>query len=103
MHIDINYLCVCLACALSILFIHSLFWEGNIFGPVHSFLENSRANAWIRKPIYSCLTCMGPWYSFAFHFLFISHEFDIPFILCVSGINVIFDKLILPVAIKIDE
>jgi hypothetical protein len=102
MHIDINYLCACLACSIAILFIHALWWEGNILAPVHSLLENHRFNVWIRKPIYLCLICMGPWYSFAFHFIFISPEIDIPFILCVSGINVIFDTLILPARLKED-
>lgn len=103
MHIDINFICACLACSLVILFIHSLFWDGNILGPLHSYLENKRFSAWIRKPLYTCIICMGPWYGAALYYFFIAPDLNIFFALCVSGINVIFDRLILPKKIIIDE
>lgn len=52
--------------ALSIIFIHALFWDGMLLGSLRrSWLTN--LPLWVRKPLYECAVCMTSlWGTFAY-------------------------------------
>jgi len=52
-------------CSAAIVFIHAIFWDGNILGRIRSmFLDY--LPIYIRKPIYYCLKCMTVLYCILF-------------------------------------
>ncbi len=85
-----------LTCSLCILFVYTVFQDGNILGRVGLFLEE-HLPALLYKPLIGCVFCMAPWWS-SLYYCVIPGKYDltthIVFILCVGGGNVVLGTIL---------
>lgn len=105
-----------LGMALAVLFINATTWKGMVLDKItikprdyrsgHGWRNYSikdyldRAPEWLAKPLWDCLICMTPWWSFGlglplFYGSWSLNATAIAFILISSGISVVFDTFVI--------
>ena len=82
--------------SLIVLFIHACFGGGMILEPLRVIFYKLTVKVTIlRKPLYSCVTCMTPWYGSAIGFLIYGIDSEtIVAVGAASGLNFIISKII---------